>query len=51
MKMLTVLAALAMAAPQGAVPPKSAGCAPRDKIQFVCGLSGPEDLVEVPNSN
>jgi len=51
MKMLTVLAALAMAAPQGAVPQKSAGCAPRDKIQFVCGLSGPEDLVEVPNSN
>jgi hypothetical protein len=50
MKMLTVLAVLAIAAPQAPLP-KPAGCAPRDKIQFVCGLSGPEDLVEVPHSN
>ena len=50
MKMLTLLAVLALAAPQAPLP-KPAGCAPRDNIQFVCGLSGPEDLVEVPNSN
>ena len=51
MKMLTLLGLLAFLAPQGALPPKPTGCAPRDKVQFVCGLVGPEDLVEVPNSN
>jgi hypothetical protein len=51
MKTLTLLGLLALAAPQGAAPAKSAGCAPRDNIQFVCGFVGPEDLVEVPNSN
>jgi hypothetical protein len=51
MKMLTLLGLLALAAPQGAAPAKSAGCAPRDTMQFVCGFVGPEDLVEVPNSN
>jgi len=51
MKTLTLLGVLALAAPQGTAPAKSAGCAPREKVQFVCGLTGPEDLVEVPNSN
>ena len=51
MKMLTLLGLLAILAPQGAAPPKPAGCAPRDNVQFVCGLVGPEDLVDVPSSN
>jgi hypothetical protein len=51
MKMLTLLGLLALAAPQNAVPPPASGCAPRDNMQFVCGFFGPEDLVEVPNSN
>ena len=51
MKMLMLLGLLALAAPQGAAPAKSAGCASRDNVQFVCGFVGPEDLVEVPNSN
>jgi sugar lactone lactonase YvrE len=51
MRMITLLGLLALAAPQGAAPAKSAGCAPRDNVQFVCGFAGPEDLVEVPNSN
>jgi hypothetical protein len=50
MKMLTLLGLLAVLTPQGAAPAK-AGCAPRDKVQFICGFVGPEDLVEVPNSN
>jgi hypothetical protein len=51
MKMLSLLAVLGLAAPQGAAPAKTTGCAPRENVQFVCGLSGPEDLVEVPGSN
>src|SRR5215510_13695217 len=51
MRMLTLLGVLALLAPQGAAPAKPAGCAPRGDVQFVCGLAGPEDLVEVPNSN
>jgi hypothetical protein len=51
MRLFTLLGLLALAAPQGATPAQPAGCAPRDNVQFVCGLVGPEDLVEVPNSN
>jgi hypothetical protein len=51
MRMLTLIGVLALAVPQGTSPAKSAGCAPRETVQFVCGLTGPEDLVEVPNSN
>ena len=41
MKMLTLIGLLALLAPQGAAPAQPAGCAPRDNIQFVCGLVGP----------
>jgi hypothetical protein len=51
MKMLTLIGLFALLAPQGAAPAQPAGCAPRGNVQFVCGLVGPEDLVEVPNSN
>src|SRR4051794_15602240 len=51
MRMLTLLGLLAFAAPQGVTPAKSPACEPRDNLQFVCGFAGPEDLVEVPNSN
>ena len=51
MKMLTLIGLLALLPSQGAAPAQPAGCAPRGNVQFVCGLVGPEDLVEVPNSN
>ena len=28
-----------------------AACAAEDKLQFICGLSGPEDLVQVPDTD
>jgi hypothetical protein len=51
MRILALLAVAALAAPQAPAPPKPSACAPRDNVQFVCGLVGPEDLIEVPNSN
>jgi hypothetical protein len=51
MRVIALLGLLALAAQQGPVPANPAGCAPRGNVQFVCGLDGPEDLVEVPDSN
>src|SRR5437763_1840392 len=35
----------------GAAVPRAAGCDPLGKVQFICGLAGPEDLVAVPGSD
>ena len=41
-----IIAAAAIVAAQGT----PAGCAPANGLRFVCGGSGPEDLVAVPGS-
>jgi sugar lactone lactonase YvrE len=46
-----LLGLLAFALPQATAPPKPAGCDPLGNVQFVCGLVGPEDLVNVPGSD
>src|SRR5437762_831784 len=49
MKLLSLLGvSLAAGLLQGAAVQKPAGCDALGKVQFVCGLVGPEDLVVVP---
>ena len=50
MRVLTLIGVLALATPQATGPAKSAGCEPAGNVQFICGFSGPEDLVAVPGS-
>jgi hypothetical protein len=51
MRLLTLLGLLALALPQATAPPRPAGCGPLGNVQFICGLVGPEDLVNVPGSD
>jgi len=43
--------AAAFALAQTAAPPRPAGCDALGNVQFVCGFTGPEDLVPVPDSH
>src|SRR5436190_10387080 len=52
MRVLAGLAlSVAFAFAQGAAAPRAAGCDPAGNVQFICGLAGPEDLVQVPGSD
>ena len=43
---LTVIVALAL----GTASPRAADCEAVGDVQFVCGLSGPEDLAAIPGA-
>jgi hypothetical protein len=51
MRVLPLLALLVLGFPRANAPAKAAGCDPVGTIQFICGFSGPEDLVAVPGSD
>jgi sugar lactone lactonase YvrE len=48
--LLSALIPLTMVAAQAPAPAPSANCAPAAGVRFVCGQSGPEDLVAVPGN-
>jgi len=45
-----IVAAAAFAATTSAQAPAPASCEPSGPVRFVCGLNGPEDLVQVPGT-
>jgi hypothetical protein len=51
MRIMALLGLLALAVSQSTAPARKAGCDPLGNVQFICGLSGPEDLVPVPRSD
>lgn len=49
MRVLTLLGlTVALALPAGSARPRAAGCEAVGEVQFICGLSGPEDLAAIP---
>ena len=48
--LLSLVAAMLLTTAAGAQSPSPANCRPSGNVRFVCGQSGPEDLIAVPGS-